>query len=72
MVGKTLDMRGAWVAQSVKHLTLDFSSGHDLTVHEIEPRVGLCTDRVEPAWILSLPLFLPLPRFFSLFLKINK
>ena len=24
--------RGAWVAQSVKHLTLDFSSGHDLTV----------------------------------------
>ena len=22
------------MAQSVKHLTLDFSSGHDLTVHE--------------------------------------
>ena len=22
---------GAWVTQSVKHLTLDFSSGHDLT-----------------------------------------
>ena len=21
--------RGAWVAQSVKHLTLDFGSGHD-------------------------------------------
>ena len=27
----------AWVAQSVKHLTLDFGSGHDLTVCETEP-----------------------------------
>ena len=25
--------KGAWVAQSIKHTTLDFSSGHDLTVH---------------------------------------
>ena len=25
---------GAWVAQSVKHPTLDFGSGHDLTVRE--------------------------------------
>ena len=24
--------RGAWVAQSVKHPTLGFASGHDLTV----------------------------------------
>ena len=30
--------------------TLDLSSGHDLTVHEIEPHVGLCADRGEPAW----------------------
>ena len=29
--------RGAWVAQSVKHPALDFGSGHDLTVHELEP-----------------------------------
>ena len=36
--------RGTWVAQSVKHLTLDFSSGHDLTVREFKPRAGLCTD----------------------------
>ena len=28
---------GAWVAQVVKHPTLDFSSGHDLTVREFEP-----------------------------------
>ena len=37
----------------VKHLTLDFSSGHDLTVHEIfemEPHVRFYTDSVEPAW----------------------
>ena len=24
--------RGAWMAQLVKHLTLDFGSGHDLTL----------------------------------------
>ena len=29
--------RRAWVTQSVERLTLDFDSGHDLTVHEIEP-----------------------------------
>ena len=37
---------GAWVAQSVKHL--DFSSGHDLTVREFEPHVGLWADGSEP------------------------
>ena len=40
---------GAWVAQLVKSLTLDFSSSPDLTVREIEPHVGLCTDNMEPA-----------------------
>ena len=28
---------GAWVAQSLKHPTLDLGSGHNLTVHEFEP-----------------------------------
>ena len=51
---------GAWVAQLVKRLTLDFSSGHDLTVHGVEPCIRLCTDCVEPAWD-SLSLFLPGP-----------
>ena len=32
--------RGAWVAQSVKCLVLDLSSGHDLTVPEFQPCVG--------------------------------
>ena len=43
----------------VKHLTLDFSSGHDFAVCNIEPRVGLCTDNTEPTWdSLSLSLSL--------------
>ena len=32
-----LSLRGTWVAQSVKYLTLDFSSGHDLMVCEFKP-----------------------------------
>ena len=47
---------GAWVAQSVKHPTLDFGSDHDLTVREFKPLVGLCADGMEPAWdSLSAP-----------------
>ena len=38
------------MARSVKQLTLDFGSGHDLTVCATEPRVGLCADSAEPAW----------------------
>ena len=41
--------RESWVAQSVKHQTLDFSSVHDLTVHELEPCVGLRADSAESA-----------------------
>ena len=41
---------GAWVARSVKFPTLDFSAGHDLTICEIKPCVGLCADSAEPAW----------------------
>ena len=48
------------MAQLVKRLTLDFSSGHDLMVCEIEPPIG--ADSVEPAWdSLSLRLSLPFP-----------
>ena len=57
----------------MKLLTLDFSSGHDLTVIEPEARVGLCTDNAEPAWD-SLSFSLPLPNLSSLALskQINK
>ena len=52
------------MAQSVKHPTLGFGSGHDLMVCEFEPRTGLYTDSSEPAWdslspSLSLSLSLP-------------
>ena len=53
------------MAQSVKLPTLDFSSGHDLMVPEIEPRVGLCADSVEPGWD-SVSLSLSAPPLFSL------
>ena len=55
----------------------DFDSGHDLTVHEFEPRVRLSADGEEPAWdSLSLSLC-PCPAgalslSVSLSLKINK
>ena len=32
---------GAWATRLAEGLTLDLSAGHDLTVREIEPRVGL-------------------------------
>ena len=55
----SLSDRGTWVAQSVKRLTLDFQSGHDLGVCEFEPHIGLHADSAEPAWdSLSLPLSL--------------
>ena len=38
------------MAQLVKHLARDFGLGHDLTVHEVEPRIWLCADSAEPAW----------------------
>ena len=50
--------QGAWVAQSVKHQTLDLRSGHDLTVCELSPMSV-------SAGILSLLLF-ALPCLFSL------
>ena len=43
-------VRGAGVAQSVEGPTLDFSSGHDLTVSEFKPRFWLSTASMEPAW----------------------
>ena len=59
--------RGSWMAQSVKHPALGFSSGHDLQVHGFKPQVRHCTDRkryplsLSLSLSLSLPLSLPLP-----------
>ena len=64
--------RGAWVAQSVKHLTLDFGSGHDLMVPEFKPRIGLRAENVEAAWdSLSLSPSLSAPPLLSLVLALS-
>ena len=62
-LNKILVNRGTWATQWVKHPTLGFCSGHDFTVHEFEPHVGLCAGSAEPGWdclspSLSAPLLL--------------
>ena len=63
-------MRGAWVAQSV---VSDFGLGHDLTVCEFEPHVGLCADSLEPGayFRFCVSLSLTLPRSCSVFLGLR-
>ena len=51
---------------------LDFGSGHDLTVRELEPRVRLYTDSVEPAWDSFSPSLSAPPHSRLLSLKTNK
>ena len=60
-----IDQGGTWLTQSVQHPTLDFGSGHNFTVHGIEPASGLLE-------ILSLPLSAPPLLMHVLSLKINK
>ena len=49
-----------------------FGSGHDLTVREFEPRIGLSAVRVQPASDpRSLPLSLPLPSLFPFSLSLS-
>ena len=59
------------MAQSVEPLTFDFGSGHDLTVHGFEPRVGLCADSAEQSLLgilcVSLSLSAPLSLALSFF-----
>ena len=51
---KSLISGGAWVAQSVKHGTLDFHSGHDLMVREIKLHTGApCLQRDHLGFSLS-------------------
>ena len=50
---------GTWVAQSVKHLTFGFGSGHDFTVMELKPSLGITfnTESASDAFSLSLKIF---------------
>ena len=57
------------MVQSVKRLTVDLGSGHDLMIHEFKPHIGHCVNSMELAWdspSLSVPpllaLYLPLKR----------
>ena len=60
------------MAQSVKHPTLDFGSGHDLMVLEFKPCIGLCADSTEAAWdSVSLSLSAPSPLALSLSLSLS-
>ena len=66
------------MAQSLKHPTLDFSSGHDVMVQELEPHVGLGTVSEKSGWdsLSSLcpshTLSLSLSLFHSQNKQINK
>ena len=61
------------MAQLVKHPTLDFSSGHDLTVHAFEPHVRLPAVSAEPALDpVSLSLCPSPAHARSLFLSVSQ
>ena len=46
----TLSPRGSLDASVVEHLTLGFTSGHDLKVCEIKPDIGLYAHSAQSAW----------------------
>ena len=65
-------LEGARGAQSVKCLSLDFGSGHDLTVLEFEPRIRLCADSAEAARDSRSPFSRsPFSFFLSFFLSLS-
>ena len=77
---KKFNLGGAWVAQLVERQTLDISSGGDLTVMGLSPKLGSKLG-MEPAWDSYSPsLSAPTPLIhthacallsLSLWLKIN-
>ena len=71
---KNAKPHGNWVAQLVKHQTLNFGSSHDLMVSEIAPHVGAAPIVQSPCLRFSLPLFALLthPPAVSLSLSQNK
>ena len=60
------------MAQWVKRLTLGFSSGHDLAVHEFEPHLGSALAAWNLLGVLSLSLCPSPTCAVSVTLKINK
>ena len=69
---KKSHFRGAWVAQSVEHLTLDLGSGHGPRIVESSPVSGSILG-MEPAWnSFSLSLSQHLSHLGALSLKKKK
>ena len=61
------------MAQSLRHLTLGFTTDHDLRVHGFEPHIGLPADSMEPAWdSLSPSLSLSAPPLLVRALSLSK
>ena len=71
MASENKEKRGTRVAQSVKCRTPGVGAGHDLTVREFEPHIGLCADSMEPAWD-SLSPSLAAPPLLVLSLSLSK
>ena len=72
MKRKHLKKGGAWVTQSVKHLTLGFGSGHDLTVFGLSPTSSFALTVWSLLGILSLPPSLSAPPQLALCLSQKK
>ena len=62
----SLILWGSWVAQFVKHLTLDFGLGHGLTVSEFELCIRLCAECQACLRFSPLPLSAPTLLMLSL------
>ena len=61
------------MAQSIKRLTLDFGSGHDLRVRGFKLHIGFCgVSMWSLLGILSLPLSAPAPLVVSLSLSLKR
>ena len=60
-IAKNLEGRGAWVAQLVQCLALDFSSGHDPRVMRLSPTLGSVLTAWNLLGIHSLSLSLSAP-----------
>ena len=65
-------IRDAWVAPLVKHLTLGFSSGHDLSFVSSSPVSGSALTAWSLLEILSLSPSLSAPHPLTLFLSLSK
>lgn len=63
------NIRGTWVAQSLEHLTVDISSGLDLSGREFKSCIGLRgahLKTIRGTWVAQLVKHLPSAQFMVL------